>query len=1749
MKPDNKTVENADDVTSDSRKHMDKVLGKSRYFAEAQKSLAVLAFVEHLPQFHRYMDLKPKEKEAWAKKLFDHVTKPAYLNSLTTITVLDHGKLNKISMLLLSLAPDKDYAKTLAVNVLSRVLTTLSDNLDDIDIDLLQRLNQNVLEQIADFLVNGKVGSEPGSIPQELLEKFKEDLERVGSGQVSEQIKWLTAESASASKLFSKVKGPLWTRIEAVESEFGSVVGKLTYWVAKTACIGLAVYSVASLASQWKQMNADDRAIAILHTGVSSFRLMMLFDDQITQALSKGANFFSRKLAQQSVDASFASGAALEEKAGQLDKAARYLNPELAVDVPETSNAGMEMVSRSLAEEAVGIEAEAEKTSALTARWSEMTTLKKFVRVGGLVLGAATVVYLAVDLAGSWGNMSKSERALNLLNVSAFGLWLVVDGVAFAAELGVSAVEALASSIVPVAAPVLLAVGLVATVILAFKHKKHARVDTPPEVFIKSKVVPLLNSISTPSRKWLEGTARANSWARETSPYRLCATASIVQFQLGDGHVAVALLSQRQHQASAARRKVAVHDDNDEGKGSEVWPCTECRKEQQQELMRCAVWERCLLSSLIHNQPKPTYCCCCCLPSSSLGAVLAVATTVVLVVVGRLLPLTHTSTFSHSHLFTSPRPFHNTKDRTLSPSVDTTLKHLETTLNEHRVPFATGHLGADINAVLFLTVSGHEAVNSTTDTSTLQAASMTVMHLSLQGHVESEVLQSIVGNGMWTSCTTVRITGVQFPVFHLSVLNDFPILDAITIEHSTLLQADTGGFEHAAQLFALRLGNNSLASVPKLARMTSLVELDLDRNKIPRIQADAFEDLTALRELFLDSNIIRAIPTGAFHSLKHLTWLELGANPIQHLHAHVFAGLTQLHTLKVGGTLLTSLPPTIFQTNRRLNDVVLEGNLLTSLPGSIFAGLTSLRHLSLRNNRLTSLQPALFRDLVSLSTLRLNDNKLTALPDRLLDSCYRLKWLYCDNNRLSGLSPDLFAHTPNLRVVTFENNRLRHVDGLFDTEFPRLERIDMAANKLTRFHIPTHWPSLHTLVLGDNPMQYMPDMTKAPALRVLRMQNHGVKRIDLTPLLTLPSLTTVELDAAHDDDRTSRAVLDATNLTPSPHLRTLSLQHVDVSEVLGHLLQLPLQLQVLGLGWPGADNRTLPLEMIQRNEHLKLVIVPSALRELNASDCTQLTQIDAPFIDVLDISNTRIQPSTALCTRWGRRVFFARNLRAESNFNSASAPATISTCLFLLDVVDLSGNKWLNDPVEVNRIVGHEIALSKSNLRRNGRVFPRRPRAPVLQLQDAPIDCALQLSSGDFDLFDNTIPGLVGSVTEIVYSFHCQCSQGHEMRRGRCEPIELDIVPAVLGTLAGVLALQALLFIGYRTYKRQRRLQADNALKDQLLVEMDEEVMALKKAWEIGYDELKMIKRVAAGAFGVVFKAEWDTVLVAVKVLQQGVMAFDESTVLEFERRWNPNGSPFLVLEFVAMGSLKNLLGKDMEQVLMEVEQGERGGEESVGQGVTASEIVGEELTLVSTGIDRRAKTTTVWELKLRLLRDVASGMAFIHSLDQMHRDLKSGNVLVSSSLRAKITDFGSIRQCFTRGADDDPQYSQQAGMQTMTSMTLTAGVGTPLYMAPEALTGSKYSFEADIFSFGVLMWEVATQRVPDLIEQEKGSGYRGPILATISNLMADGKRLKFEDSEQDAIPEWFQSLTYKCMAQNPRERPSFGELKDHHLA
>ncbi|EGD79954.1 TKL/DICTY4 protein kinase [Salpingoeca rosetta] len=1191
--------------------------------------------------------------------------------------------------------------------------------------------------------------------------------------------------------------------------------------------------------------------------------------------------------------------------------------------------------------------------------------------------------------------------------------------------------------------------------------------------------------------------------------------------------------------------------------------------------------------------------------------------------------------------------------KVLCADVDATLLQLHTTLTLHNVPFieatrsphfrrsrraegdatepagqcALAHVidgsctGPRGNGTLVVTVRGNEQLNATTDATALQAIAPAVRNLTLNGVVHETHLQWIAASGDWNECTTLQLAGLQFYPLNMHVLNAFPAITILNIQHSEALQAiDTRGFEHAGQLRSLDLQNNSLTAVSDeaLTTMTALRVLDLRDNRIrhvtnstfrgitalrqlrlgqnliSQLAAAAFRDMTALEELLLNHNAISTIPAALFRPLTQLKRLNMERNPLVALDAAVFGSLALLDHLTIEYTLLASIPPTLFSATTRLTRLDLGRNVITSLSETIFAGLSSVMRLIIDGNRLSSLPPMLFRDMTSLTLLFMGTNALTSLPHDLLRTCTELQLFECANSELTALPHNFFHNNNKLIDIQLVANNIRTLDGVLDasSSFPALRRLGLARNQFTQLHLNLPLPSLETLILNHNPMHHLPATTHTPNLTELRMYKHRMQHINLTPLFSLKSLKILELDA-DPDISASIATLDG-DATLSSNLRTLSMQNVDVSRVVDRLLPVaaPLQLHVLGLGWPGASDATLPVQLVcgalardvralrltntqyealelcrnktidalhlQRNAQLQSITVHSGLGELNVSACRQLTTITAPSIDVLDISSTRMQAGPALCTRWGRRVLFARHLD-EDFVNLPNAAGVMRTCVLQADVIDLSGNAWLNNPDEVNRVVSGDIVLSPDEfVTFDSFTIESRPTPPILQLTNAPISCELELSSKDMRLDSDR--DVVSN--EVVYSFRCTCARGFgRTSRGRCvleKPNTLGVAAAsvVSGLIFGVAV--ALLSRRYRGLTKRIDLQ------EQLLVERDEEVMALKKAWEIEYDELTMIKRVAAGAFGVVFKAQWETVTVAVKVLQQSVMMFDESTVQEFEKEveflqrtrhphvvrffgagTDPNGSPFLVLEYVAMGSLNGLLQKDMGKVLLEVRS--RKVEESSNGSV-------------------RDDVNSVWDLKLRLLRDVASGMAFIHSLDQVHRDLKSGNVLVSARLRAKITDFGSIRQCLAGGSSassssttattattamtteaaahaGDLTYSQAAGTATMNpSMTMTAGVGTPLYMAPEVLLGDKYNAKADVFSFGVLMWEVATQRVPDLIQQEKGSGFRGPMLATLSNLLQEGKRLRFDDT---AIATWFQSLTFKCMAQEARDRPTFQDLQE----
>jgi serine/threonine protein kinase/tetratricopeptide (TPR) repeat protein len=108
----------------------------------------------------------------------------------------------------------------------------------------------------------------------------------------------------------------------------------------------------------------------------------------------------------------------------------------------------------------------------------------------------------------------------------------------------------------------------------------------------------------------------------------------------------------------------------------------------------------------------------------------------------------------------------------------------------------------------------------------------------------------------------------------------------------------------------------------------------------------------------------------------------------------------------------------------------------------------------------------------------------------------------------------------------------------------------------------------------------------------------------------------------------------------------------------------------------------------------------------------------------------------------------------------------------------------------------------------------------------------------------------------------------------------------------------------------------------------------------------------------------------------------------------------------------------------------------------------------------------------LSISLQVADALAAAHDRAIIHRDIKSTNIIIGSRGQAKVLDFGLAKLLET---DLTPNAERPANELTQTGVML----GTPAYMSPEQAKGKRADYRSDIFSFGVVLYEMATGRIP----------------------------------------------------------------------
>ncbi|KAJ0391425.1 hypothetical protein P43SY_001044 [Pythium insidiosum] len=282
-------------------------------------------------------------------------------------------------------------------------------------------------------------------------------------------------------------------------------------------------------------------------------------------------------------------------------------------------------------------------------------------------------------------------------------------------------------------------------------------------------------------------------------------------------------------------------------------------------------------------------------------------------------------------------------------------------------------------------------------------------------------------------------------------------------------------------------------------------------------------------------------------------------------------------------------------------------------------------------------------------------------------------------------------------------------------------------------------------------------------------------------------------------------------------------------------------------------------------------------------------------------------------------------------------------------------------------------------------------------------------------------------------------------------------------------------------------------------------------ATRIPLKELIVGKKISRGAFGDVYKGSYDNQVVAIKVLAESkrrnmseltkfakearfMAALQHNHIVRFVGvAWNSPSNLCIVSEFLAGGDVRGLLQRYLS--------------------------------------DGRPEGFSPKKIKIAL--HVAHALTYLHSLQPivLHRDLKSKNILLTEDGDAKLTDFGVSRE--------------------FEDVTMTAGVGTSLWMAPEIIQGERYDEKADVYSFGVVLSELDTNDLPFaeaqrdgvvvITENGKGSREKKQLHeVAILQLVAQGRLcVRFSESAIPALKE----LGQACVSVDPTQRPTSATL------
>ena len=306
----------------------------------------------------------------------------------------------------------------------------------------------------------------------------------------------------------------------------------------------------------------------------------------------------------------------------------------------------------------------------------------------------------------------------------------------------------------------------------------------------------------------------------------------------------------------------------------------------------------------------------------------------------------------------------------------------------------------------------------------------------------------------------------------------------------------------------------------------------------------------------------------------------------------------------------------------------------------------------------------------------------------------------------------------------------------------------------------------------------------------------------------------------------------------------------------------------------------------------------------------------------------------------------------------------------------------------------------------------------------------------------------------------------------------------------------------------------------------------------INFDEIKKDKiKIGQGGFGEIYLGNWQGKKVAIKKLTLINLRVGDNNLSKFINEINiisslrhPNivlymgasvdkENYYMISEYLPNGTLFDLLHNNNNT---NSNNNNKNNNNNYGENINNNSLISTNNNSINNNnnffnfnnFDNYSKNSFYLNdsNKIKIALQIALVIKYLHSRKIVHCDLKSPNILIDKNYNIKLGDFG---------------LSRFIGKN---SENIKGKIGTPHWMAPEILLGGKYEYHSDIFSYGMILWEILTGDIP----------YNNIDPKKIENLITNEKNIVKVPDYGNLI---LRKLCKSCINYEPEKRPSIDEI------